>query len=306
MWKTRLCVAAAIVALVGQLASPLSAAAHPEVTAQVTTTLTFSAHQDDDLLFMSPDVLSDVQAGYNVWVVYMTAGELPCGEGFPACGMDYADMRIQGERAAYARAARMPNNWIYEPYYFNGHELATNRLAGTNVHLVFTFIHAAAGSDQCGDLARMVFSRNYVAQPIDGRPAYTGYSFVATLRAIIDWLRPDYIRTMSSLGHREPDPDNVDHVASAILAADADTISGNQTWIRRDEYQGYVIRQPSYPENVFGYWRDEKTAAWDAYWPHDPNIAPGSWYNVMGKQYLPVGRIFWPGTPWVRPPDFHC
>lgn len=285
---------------VGLVGAPAAAEAKQN---QTTTTLSFPAHPDDDLLFMSPDITSDVQAGYNVWVVYLTAGELPCGEGFPSCGMAYADMRIQGERAAYARAARVPNEWTYESMYFGGREVATNRLNGTNVHLVFTFIHAAAGRDQCGDLYRMVHDDSFVAQPIDGRAAYTKASFVGTLRSIITTLNPNYIRTQSSIGHREPDRDHVDHIAGTILAADADTYPDGTTRIRRDEYQGYVIR--SYPDNVFGYWRDEKTAVWNEYRPRDPNVPPGSWDDVMGKQYRPEGRVFQPGTPWVQPPDFN-
>ncbi len=272
-----------------------------------TTTLSFVAHPDDDLLFMNPDIASDVQAGYNVWVVYMTAGEV-----WNRPAMPYADQRIQGERAAYARAARVPNQWTFEPMYFNGHEVATNRLNGTNVRLVFTFIHGASGGctepgqDAYGDLYRMLHDNNFVAHPIDGRAPYNRASFTGMLTSIIATVNPAYIRTNSSIGHREGD--HVDHTSAAILAADADTTANGETWIRRDEYQGYVMRDDpaTYPDNVFGYWRDEKTDIWNAYWPHDPEI-PGGWIwsSVLGKQYRLDGRIFWPGIPWVAPGDFH-
>ncbi|GLW90264.1 PIG-L family deacetylase [Actinokineospora globicatena] len=299
----------AAVALAVQLTLPAAAAptatAAPATTAAVTTTITFAPHQDDDLLFMSPDVLSDVQAGYNVWVVYTTAGEIPCdGEG---CALEYADHRIQGARAAYARAAHKPNDWNFELFYFNGHELATNRLLGTNIHLVFTFIHAANGEDACGDLARMATSSTGSYQPIDGRAPYTRFSFISTLRAFMNWVQPDYIRTTSSIGHRLPENvrEHVDHVASAILVAEADLNAGtNVTRYRRDEYDGYVIA--TFPDNVSGYWRNEKTAAWDAYFPYDEALPPGSWYNVMGKQYRPEGRVFYPGSRWIPPGDFSC
>ncbi len=146
---------------------------------------------------------------------------------------------------------------------------------------------------------------NSGAQPIDGRAPYSRASFVDTLRSIINYVQPDYIRTQSSIGHRDPHPnaDNVDHTASAILAAEADTDWAGNTWKRRDEYQGYVIRQ--LPENVFGYWRSEKLAIWHEYQPHDPYVPPGAWDDVAGKQYLPSSRIFWPGIPWVPPPDYN-
>ncbi|RJQ77410.1 hypothetical protein D5S17_15820 [Pseudonocardiaceae bacterium YIM PH 21723] len=258
--------------------------------------LSFCAHQDDDLLFMNPDIASDIQAGQQVWVVYLTAGEVPPGN------IEYANKRIDGERAAYARAAKVPNNWVFEPMVFAGHEIATNRLTGTGVRLLFTYIHAADGAhnDPCGDLFRLINQPGFRAQPIDGRPAYDRASFTAMLRAIIETAKPGHIRTQSTLGHRQGD--HVDHVAGAILAADANTDAAGKTLIRRDEYQGYMIRDR--PDNVSGYWRDEKQAIWDQYWPHDPELQPGAWYDVMGKQYRPEDRIFHPGHPWVAPTDF--
>jgi LmbE family N-acetylglucosaminyl deacetylase len=267
----------------------------------VVTTVSFSAHQDDDLLFMNPDIASDIQAGYNVWVVYLTAGDIPYRPGKTYGGYAYADMRINGVRAAYARAARRTNNWGFEQLTLAGHPLATNVLVGTNVRLVYTFIHAAAGpEDPCGDLFRMWHDPAYVARPIDGRPSYTKSSYTAMLRAVLDTARPDYIRCGSTIGHRQGD--NVDHTSGALFVADADVDAANNTLIRRDEYTGYAIA--NMPDNVFGYWRTEKTAIWNRYWPYDPELNSSSWQNVMGKQYRPSGRIFYPGVSWVPPGDF--
>lgn len=273
--------------------------------AAVTTTLSFVAHQDDDLLFMNPDIASDVQAGYSVWVVYLTAGDVPYRTGKSYGGMDYANMRIEGARAAYAQAAGVANQWTYEAMYFNGHEVATNVLDGTDVHLVFTFIHAAAApEDPYGDLYRMLADSSYLAAPIDGRAPYTQDSFVSMLSAIIQAVGPDYIRTQSSIGHRDPAPnvDHIDHTAGAILAADANVDAQGETIITRYEYEDYVIR--AYADNVFGYWQEQKTAIWNQYWPLDPELGPGAWDEVMARQYMPSDRIFWPGTLWVPPGDF--
>lgn len=267
----------------------------------LTTTVTFCAHQDDDLLFMNPDVASDIQAGFDVWVVYLTAGDIPFRPDRAYGGMGYADLRIQGERAAYARAAGVPADWIFEGLVLGGHPVATNRLNGTNVRLVFTFIHAAAGpEDDCGDLWRMWHDPAFVAQPIDGRPAYDKASFIDLLRAILETAGPDYIRSQSTIGHRVGD--HVDHVSAALLVADADVDDAGLTLIRRDEYTGYAIG--GLPDNVFGFWRDEKTAIWNEYWPHDPELNGDSWQGIMGKQYSPDDRKFMPGQLWVPPDDF--
>lgn len=267
----------------------------------LTTTVSFSAHQDDDLLFMNPDIASDIQAGFTVWVVYLTAGDIPYRPGKDYGGYAYADMRINGVRAAYARAAKRTNNWSFEQLTLGGHPVASNRLVGTNVRLVYTFIHAAAGpEDNCGDLWRMWHDPAFVAQPIDGRPSYTKSSFTGMLRGVLDATQPDYIRSQSTIGHREGD--NVDHTAGALFVADADVNADMTTRFRRDEYTGYAIQ--NMPDNVSGYWRTEKTAIWNKYWPFDPELNSSSWQNVMGKEYRPTGRIFQPGSPWVPPGDF--
>lgn len=302
--RTHLGLAAAALSAIGMLTVP---AASTAAQAAATTTLTFVAHPDDDLLFMNPDIASDVQAGYNVWVTYLTAGELSCAKNppYPSCGMTYADQRIQGERAAYARAARVPNSWTFQQLTFGGHPVAVNHLNGTNVHLVFTYIHAAADEDQCGDLYRMVKNASQVVRPIDGRPTYTQAAFITMLRGIIDHTNPAYIRTQSTIGHREPAPDteHIDHTAGALLVAAADVDGAGNTRIRRDEYTGYPIR--NLPDNVWGYWRDEKQAIWNAYKPYDHQMGPTSWDAVSGRQYLPSGRIFHPGVAWVPPGDFN-
>lgn len=292
----------ALVVLLGVSALTLVLVSVPTpAQAATSTSVEFSAHEDDDLLFMNPDIVSNVQAGRNVWIVYMTAGDVPYRPGQNYGGAAYADMRIQGERAAWARGAHAANNWVFELMTFAGHSLATNRLVGTNLRLIFTFIHAAAGpEDPCGDLYRMWHSPSFVAQPIDGRASYTKDSFTAMLRAILAAAVPTRIRTQSTLGYKQGD--HVDHTSSGVFAADADADSSGRTVYRRDEYLGYIIA--NYPDNVSAYWRTEKTDMWNQYWPHDPALGPGAWQNVMGKQYHPGGQRYLPGAPWADPRDF--
>src|SRR5579871_4261019 len=56
------------------------------------------AHQDDDLLFMQPDVIEAVRRGTGVTNVYVTAGN-------GTKGTDAANIRYAGLRSAYAAAA---------------------------------------------------------------------------------------------------------------------------------------------------------------------------------------------------------
>ena len=56
------------------------------------------AHQDDELLFMNPDLLESLHAGHCVRTVYLTAGD--AGK-----GVAYASTRDAGMRAVYAEMA---------------------------------------------------------------------------------------------------------------------------------------------------------------------------------------------------------
>ncbi|PWK90853.1 GlcNAc-PI de-N-acetylase [Lentzea atacamensis] len=264
------------------------------------TTVSFVAHPDDDLLFMNPDIAANVWDGHDVWVVYFTAGDIPHRPDKPG-GIEYSEMRLNGARAAYARTAGVANEWAFEQMTFGGHPVATNKLVGANVRIVYTYIHAAAGpEDNFGDLWRLLNVPGFEAQPIDGRPPYTYDGFVGMIRGLIAKADPDLIRTSSSIGHREGD--HVDHTAGAILVADANTDGAGRTAVLRCEYVGYKVL--TFPENVHGFLREKKTEIWDEYWPHDPELNAFSWRAALSRRYQPDGRVFHPGVPWVPPGDF--
>ena len=54
-----------------------------------------AAHQDDDLLFMNPDLLNAIRSGASIRTVYVTAGD--------ACGTRDPALRAAGVRAAYSQ-----------------------------------------------------------------------------------------------------------------------------------------------------------------------------------------------------------
>lgn len=259
------------------------------------TTLTFVAHQDDDLLFLNPDVMSDVQGGAETWICYLTAGNIVAG---PA-GMGYADQRIQGARAAWARGAKVASPiWDYELITLpSGRQLATNKLRGTGVRLVFTYMSAANGTDN-GDLWRMWHNPAFAATPIDGRPSYTRASFIAMLKELIACAGPEFLRMQDTEGN--PMGDHIDHTAAARFAMSANLDASGKCVLRADEYFGYIVT--NFAENWSGYWRDEKKAAWDCYKPFDSQVGDTSWDNVMGRQYR--RHVYWPGDTWVEIGEF--
>lgn len=259
-----------------------------------TSTLSIVAHQDDDILFMFPDIPSDIQAGYRTTICYLTAGNLLDG---PA-GQPYARQRLTGVWAAYARAARAgqggaipANAWDHEVLSLRGRDVDAYRLANRTVELVFLDLDAAAGADP-GALKQLWQVPGFVANPIDGKPGYARDQLVDVLRGLVDYCAADYVRTGDTWG--QDTADHVDHIAGAHFAGEA-LSPGGITSKPRYEYLGYHLR--NLPPNLGGYWVTEKTACWQAYRTHDPELGPGAWDELMTRQQL---RQYYPvGAPWV-------
>jgi LmbE family N-acetylglucosaminyl deacetylase len=257
------------------------------------TTLSLVAHPDDDLLFMSPDIPSDIQAGNATWIVYLTAGNLDPG---PA-GMPYADLRVQGLRDAYARAAKVANAWVFQLLPLpSGRTLASNRLRDApHVHLVFTFINAANGPDN-GDLFRMWSDPAFVAAPIDGRASYTRAQFVTLLRDLTGYVGAEFLRVLDPAGLALDD--HIDHAHAGKFAALANTDPTGRTVRRMDSYFGYSVA--GFPPQFSGYWQAEKQAIWSRYRSHDPAFPAGStaWDELAVRQ---LRRHVWsPGDSWLE------
>ena len=91
---------------------PAAAQAAPPTLAQChgIKDLAFVAHLDDDLLFMNPDIASNIEAGGCVRLVYLTASD--AGD----------DCRERGVRAAYAYMAHQPDEWTEDTA--GGHDRA--------------------------------------------------------------------------------------------------------------------------------------------------------------------------------------
>src|SRR6266545_5005977 len=87
------------------------------------------AHQDDELLFMNPDLLESLRAGHCVRTVYLTAGD--AGK-----GMAYAMTRDLGMRAVYAEMAVAADVWTETQAAFANKSVLISTLQGTDVSLV--------------------------------------------------------------------------------------------------------------------------------------------------------------------------
>jgi len=111
------------------------------------TVMQFVGHEDDDTLFMNPDLQNFLGAGYGTVTVVTTAGEAVAEEVNPPPGCAplvaenrfvFAHHREDGMRAAYAQMAGLPNVWNRGAYNVNGRLIEIDALQGAaQIQLVF-------------------------------------------------------------------------------------------------------------------------------------------------------------------------
>ncbi|MFC4911160.1 PIG-L family deacetylase [Actinomadura gamaensis] len=99
------------------------------------------AHEDDDSLFLYPDMIRS--AAVDTTTVYLTSGEANGRRYKNRCV--YGMHREDGARAAWARNAKMPNQWTRTPLRLPGGQVVElDTLNGTsNIRLVFFKLHEA-------------------------------------------------------------------------------------------------------------------------------------------------------------------
>ena len=247
---------AAAVAVLGGLAmfgAPSSVAQASPPPCPNGTTLNVVAHQDDDLLFMNPDVLHDIQSNRCVVTVYVTAGD--AGESDPA----YWQARETGAKAAHAQMAGVANEWTPSAVVIGSHSILALTLNGDpKVSLVFMRLpdgnylygtgYPTHNYESLQKLWQGVpsYSISAVDDPSSSHP-YTKQNLIDTLAGLMTEFQPDLIRTQdSTVGFGNGD--HTDHYASALFADAAQQEFSPSTPVK--SYIDYAVS--NYPQNVFG------------------------------------------------------
>ncbi|NLE72039.1 MAG: PIG-L family deacetylase [Actinomycetales bacterium] len=225
------------------------------------------AHPDDDLLFMNPDIVRDIEAGACVRTIYLTTGDAARDE-------TYWRAREDGIRAAYATMAGVDDEWRDGAVVAEGRTIATTTLtAAPGISLVFLHLpdgnRRGTGNAVHGheSLRRLWLGEIETITAVDGSATYDLPSLRRTLTALVDDFRPTVVRAQDwTIGFREGD--NADHTAAAFLARSA--VAHADAGPEVLAYAGY----PSWtqPANVNGRWLGLKAKAILAYASHDPKL----------------------------------
>jgi len=220
--------------------------------------LYFSAHQDDDLIFMSPSLLDDVASGEGVWTVYFTAGAAGLGE-------DYWRGREEGERAAYS--AMGATGWRDEPLNVSGRKLVSSASADGGSRLVFLRIPDGGRLSREEEPSRALerlWSGERVAT-VDGAGQYTREGLVAVLVGLIRLAEGDEVSTHDPTGW-VAGCDHIDHLYAGLFAVEAAVKAGAGQRL----FRGYNC--DLHPQNLSDVVYHSKRAVFEAYAEPDSMI----------------------------------
>jgi LmbE family N-acetylglucosaminyl deacetylase len=243
------------------------------ICADNTTIMNIVAHQDDDLLFMNPDLSHEISAGQCIRTVYVTAGD--AGQ-----GSVYWLGREQGSEAAYDSLLNIPSTtvWIQKTIKLAADEFVTvaNPYKNKAISLIFMRLadgnltgrgFAASGFES---IAKLHYGSIPTIDSVDGQSSYTSDQLTAALTALMTAYQPTIIHTQAPRDYGTIYHDHSDHITVGRYVQSALPGYANQANTPVSYYVGYPIRQR--PANVSGTDLDIKTDAFLAYAQHDPGV----------------------------------
>ena len=174
--------------------------------------VTLLAHQDDDLIFMQPDLLEALQRADGVTNVYVTAGN-------GTAGIAKAEVRDEGLRTAYAVATgHAPSDWDCGWITIAGHAAEHCRLPAAALSLVFlNYPDGGKVGEQPESLLHLWDGTVATATTVARRPAtYDQAGLVATVAELLGDTQPAVIRTLEVAATHGTD--HSDHMVVGALA----------------------------------------------------------------------------------------
>jgi LmbE family N-acetylglucosaminyl deacetylase len=195
--------------------------------------LAIIAHQDDDLLFMQPDLYDAVQRGNGVTNVYVTAGN-------STHGLDYAETRYEGLKSAYAEIGGAHlDDWTCGWIDLAGHAAEHCRLAAANLSLVFLgYPDGGKDGENPTSLLHLWEAKIASATTVARKSAtYDQDGLIAALAAVLDATLPATLHTLEVAStHGREHSDHMVVGALAVLATAASAVDPAVI-----SYRGYNI-----------------------------------------------------------------
>ena len=253
---------------------PIDLKALPGTGCDQPTIMNVVAHEDDDLLFMSPDLLHDIDAGRCVRTVFLTAGD----SGY---GKFYWLSRQLGSEAAYGNILNRAA-WDQQTVKLAADEYATIATPSHDHRVSLIFLNLPDGNlhgEGFANYAHQSLERLYSGsigslESVDGQSHYTSQQLVSALADLMNVYQPAAIHTQADVPSANY-PDHSDHIATGqyaqAAAAEYDQKHfGGGVAIPVARYIGYPVH--GYDVNVSADDLARKEAAFLAYGQYDGGV----------------------------------
>ena len=254
---------------------PIAPSALPNISCSGPSSMNIVAHQDDDILFMNPDIMHDIQMGYCVRTVYVTAGD-------DGGGKFYWLSREQGSEAAYAAMLGVPDIWVQRTVELSVHEyvIVANIRGNTKISLIFMNLPdgnlqgQGFSASNHESLAKLESGRINTLHTVDGQSYYSSTQLTDALDDLIDIYQTSLIRTLASYISLKF-PDHSDHVSVGWYVKQAYKQYESQQYANRvviplEFYIGYPIH--ALPANVSGAQLSQKEMIFLTYAKYDSHV----------------------------------
>jgi len=266
---------------------PISINRLPNRACLKNTSMNIVAHQDDDLLFMNPDILHDIQAGNCVRTVYLTAGD---------AGNDklYWLNRQNGVEIAYSYLNNTPKDlWIERIVEVSKGKFITVANPRNNSKISLIFMHlpdgnlSGQGFKNYGfeSLRNLYVGKVPVLHTVDGQSSYDLLQLTTTLTTLMNTYNINEIRTLADYVSK-PFPDHSDHITAGNIASISfsNYLKLDNNMAKITFYIGYPIQK--LPVNVNGEDLIKKQTAFFMYSKYDGGQCLSETQCEKTKSYL--------------------
>ena len=252
------------------------------------------AHQDDDILFMNPDMIRGASWGDCLRTIYFTAGDAGVDEA-------YWLAREEGARAAYAQLVgdEKPIWKSRDVIVSEGHQVKISQLESQQGRVSLIFMHLPDGNingsgfanDNMQSLQKLMNGAIPSISSIDGASVYTKAAILANLGLLLDHYKPILVRTQAVDNHSHHHSDHSDHLMVGRLTADAfNQYQTSHPDATIQHFIGYSIRDLA--PNVGDDELMQKKAMFFTYAGHDASTCPSdsacertSYEYYLDRQY---------------------
>lgn len=244
------------------------------------TTMNIVAHEDDDLLFLSPDLIHDIDSGRCIKTIFITVGD-------SGSSSSYRLTRENGSKAAYSSMSNADNIWIENQIIIGNNKISIFNLKNNpKISLIFlrlpdgNFKGTGYNNHNYQSIAKLWQNKITSINAVDNAVIYTKQSLINTLFELMRLYNPIEIHTQDFIGNFS-DGDHSDHYATAYFTHEAEkkytkphmTIS----------YMDYSIE--SRPKNVFGEDLLKKQKTFFSYAQYDNQALRQNYTPWLMRQY---------------------